>query len=425
MKERFATFVRLTALVISVAFLAKAQAAYNVQERLITLDDRFKTEEMLRPFGHDFIFDVTVGINKNVLDVVNDGKDVSKTEGTTQDKLEAGQAFLRKYQDTEQTLRVGLNLGIPLPSFSAFDIKFVPDFRVNFNLMANLGIRQETFDPARVLDYVGQDIPADVKNLIQSKIGSMSPGDDIVAQAVAGEPQAIQDQAQPYLNKYFYPSDDTVPNLLTFAKADIKSGVLFNYKYDENFFGHLNLYGMARADTKIIVTADSLANEGDAIEFGEELNTTVVAAADYQFGYRNGNLTAFASIEELKLATLSDNKEKGGSLNYEIKPLMRLHGDYRYDFLAFTVRPFAGVYKRSSYNQSAQPYGGADFGTHVWGERLGLQLRTMVDEEHLTLAPRLKLWVMQLEYSLKQPMKSKIDDTKISTLHSLNFRMFF
>jgi len=41
------------------------------------------------------------------------------------------------------------------------------------------------------------------------------------------------------------------------------------------------------------------------------------------------------------------------------------------------------------------------------------------------LAPRVKLWLMQLEYSLKQPLKSKINDTKVSTLHSLNFRLFF
>lgn len=426
MKERLATFVRLAALVVSVAVLAKAQAAYDVQNRLITLDDRFKTEEMLRPFGHDFIFDITVGINKNVLDVVNDAKDVSDTEGSDQDKLEAGQEFLRKYRDTEQTLRLGVNLGIPLPSFTVSDVKIIPDFRVSANVMANLGIREERFDPAKVLDYVGQDIPQEIKDLIVNKINLVNPGEDIVAAVIQGESQQVQDMAQPYLGKYFYPSDDTVPNLFTYAKADVKAGVLFNYIYDEHFFGFLNLYGMGRADTKVIVTADTLASDkGEAIDFGEELNTTVVAAADYQFGYRNGNLTAMASVEELKIADLSDNNEKAGELHYKVKPLMRLHSDYRYDFLAFTIRPFAGAYKRSGYGQDAQIYGGADLGTYVWDDRIGLQLRGMVDEEHLTIAPRVKLWLMQLEYSLKQPIKSKIDGTEISTLHSLNFRMFF
>tara|TARA_R110000868_G_scaffold334233_4_gene594955 strand:+ start:18958 stop:20235 length:1278 start_codon:yes stop_codon:yes gene_type:complete len=425
MKVRLSTFLRLTALVASVAFLAKAQAAYDVKKRGITLDDRFETEEMLRPFGHDFLLDLTVGINKNVLDVVNDGKDVSKTQGSDSEKLDAGQAFLRKYRDTEQTIRVGLNLGVPLPSFTAFDVKLRPNFRVSANLMANIGVRAQDITAQNVLDYVGQDVPQELKDLIIQKFGTMNPNDDIVAKAVQGESAQTQSQAQPYLNKFFYPSDTSVPNLLTYAKVDAKAGFFVGYEYDEHFFGGFNLYGMGRADTELIVTADALAKGGDTIEFGEEMNTTIVAAADYQFGYKNGNLTGFGSIEELKLATLSDNKEKGGELNYDVKPLLRVHGEYRYDFMAFTLRPFVGVYNRFGYSQGAQPYGGADLGTYVWDDRIGVQLRTMVDEEHLTLAPRIKLWLMQLEYSLKQPIKSKIDDTTISTLHSLNFRLFF
>lgn len=425
MKERLGTFVRLTALIASVAFLAKAQAAYNVKERAITLDDRFKTEEMLRPFGHDFIFDISVGVNKNVFDVIGDGKDVSKTEGSDSEKLEAGQAFLRKYRETEQTLRLGLNLGFPLPSFTAFDVRLIPNFRISSNVMVNIGVRAQKITAENVLQYVSQDVPQEVKDLIISKFGSMSAKDDIVAKAIQGESAQVQSEAQPYLNKFFYPSDDNVPNLLTYAKADAKAGFYVDYEYDEHFFGAFNLYGMGRADTEIIVTADSLAKGGDTVEFGEELNTTVVAAVDYQFGYKNGNLSGFASIEELKLANISDNKEKAGELNYEIKPLARFHGEYRYDFSAFTLRPFVGVYNRFGYGQGAQPYGGTDFGTYVWDDRIGVQVRAMVDEEHLTLAPRIKLWLMQLEYSLKQPLKSKISDTKVSTLHSLNFRLFF
>lgn len=429
MKERFSTIVRLTALVISVAFLAKAQAAYSVKERGITLDDRFETEEMLRPFGHDFIFDLSFGLNKNVLEVYDDAKKVSETEGDNNAQIAAGQEFLRKYRDTEQTIRLGLNLGIPLPTFSLFEIKIVPDFRFNFNLLANIGIKATPYNIATVLDYVGQDIPQQAKQYIIDNFNLVGPGQDIIQKAIiepGGVPQDVKDAAQPYVGKYFRPTNDDVPNLLTYAKADAKAGFLFNYEVDEHFFGYLNLYGMGRADTELVVTADSLASDkGDAIDFGEELNTTIVAAADYQFGYRNGNLRAMASVEELKIADISDNKEKGGELNYKIKPLVRLHSDYRYDFLAFTLRPFVGAYKRSGYNQAAQPYGGVDFGTYVWDDRMGVQVRAMADEEHLTLAPRIKLWLMQLEYSLKQPIKTKIDDTKISTLHSLNFRLFF
>lgn len=429
MKERLSTFVRLTALVISVAFLAKAQAAYSVRERAITLDDRFKTQEMLRPFGHDFIFDLTFGLNKNVLEVYDDAKKVSKTEGDNNAQIAAGQEFLRKYEDTEQTVRFGLVLGAPLPTFSMFDVKIVPDFRLSVNVLANIGIKSTPYDVSTVLDYVGQDIPQEAKQYIIDNFNLVGPGEDIILEAIInapGVPQDVKDAAQPYVGKYFRPTDDNVPNLLSYAKADAKAGVLFNYEIDEHFFGYLNLYGMGRADTELTVTADSLASEeGKSIDFGEDLNTTIVAAADYQIGYKNSGLRAMASVEELKIADISDNKEEGGELNYKIKPLIRLHTDYRYDFLAFTLRPFLGAYKRSGYNQELQPYAGVDFGTYVWNDRLGLQVSTMADEEHLTFTPRVKLWFMQLEYSLKQPIKSKIDDTKISTLHSLNFRLFF
>lgn len=425
MKQKLSSFVKLSALVMAVAFLAKAQAAYDVKERAITLDDRFKTEELLRPYGHDFIIDITAGLNTNALDFYNDAKDVSKTQGSDSEKLAAGQAFLRKYRDTEQTIRFGLNLGAPLPSFSAFDVKFIPNLRVGFNLMVNIGVRSTNISAQTILDYVGQDLSTELKNLIVSKFGSMTGGDDIVAKAIAGESPAIQAEAAPYLNKYFYPSDTSTPDILTYAKADAKVGFYNLYEVDDHFFGSFNLYAMGRADTQVIVTADSLAKGSDSVDFGEELNTNIAAVADYELGYKNGNLRGMASVEELKLATISDNKAKAGELNYEIKPLIRLHADYKYDFSVFTLRPFAGAYKRSGYGQDAQPYGGVEFGTFVWDDRVGVQVRGMVDEEHLTLAPRVKLWLMQLEYSLKQPLKSKINDTKVSTLHSLNFRLFF
>lgn len=425
MKQKLSSFVKLSALVMAVAFLAKAQAAYDVKERAITLDDRFKTEELLRPYGHDFIIDITAGLNTNALDFYNDANDVSKTQGSDSEKLAAGQAFLRKYRDTEQTIRFGLNLGAPLPSFSAFDVKFVPNLRVGVNLMVNIGVRATNISAQTILDYVGQDLSTELKNLIVSKFASMTGGDDIIAKAIAGESPAVQAEAAPYLNKYFYPSDTSTPDVLTYAKADAKVGFYNLYEVDDHFFGSFNLYAMGRADTQVIVTADSLSKGSDAIDFGEELNTNIAAVADYELGYKNGNLRGMASVEELKLASISDNKEKAGDLRYAIKPLIRLHADYKYDFSVFTLRPFAGAYKRSGYNQDAQPYGGVEFGTFVWDDRVGVQVRGMVDEEHLTLAPRVKLWLMQLEYSLKQPLKSKINDTKVSTLHSLNFRLFF
>src|SRR5690606_14500348 len=154
------------------------------------------------------------------------------------------------------------NLGAPLPSFSAFDIKFVPNFRVNFNLLANLGIRSTPFNVQTVLDFVGDDIPQEAKQYIIDNFSQVSAGEDIIVETIinpAGVPQNVKDAAQPYVGKYFSPKDPNVPNLLTYAKADAKAGFYVGYEYDEHFFGTFNLYGMGRADTELIVTADSLA----------------------------------------------------------------------------------------------------------------------------------------------------------------------
>ena len=121
---------------------------------------------------------------------------------------------------------------------------------------------------------------------------------------------------------------------------------------------------------------------------------------------------------------MSDNKEKGGELIYGNDPLIRLHGEYLYRLSGFTLKPFAGVHKRKGYNVGDGFYAGADIGLHIWGNRLGVRGRGMVDKEHFTLSPQLKLWLMHLDYMLKVPVKSEVDGVKPATIHSLNLRFF-
>jgi hypothetical protein len=426
MKGRIVTTLRLLALIVGVAVIAEA-SAYDVIKRYKLIEDKFVTHEMLNPFGHDFIFDVGVGLNKNLQDVINDGKDVSKTQGSDADKLAAGQTFLRKYDKTEQNVRVKLNLGIPLPSFTLFDAKIVPDFRVNFGFGLNLAIRTVTYSFAQILDFVGTDVPAEIKTAILS-CAEPDPGEDIIQNLLDNNCLTGQGQteaAQKYLNKYFRPTDTSVPNVYSYAKADARVGILFNYTKGEHWFGYVNVYGLGRADLQAIVTAESLAKDGEIAGLGEEMNTTVNLATDLKFGYKNGRLSSFASIEEIKLSRLSDNEDKGVTLLYGEDPLIRLHSDYLYEFMSFDLRPFVGVHKRSGYGFDEGLYGGGDIGMFVWSDRVGLRFRGMLDKEHFTISPMVKLWLMQFEYMLKTPMKSEIDGAKPSTLHALNFRMFF
>ncbi len=404
--------------------VAEAQA-YQIIDRFQLLEDKFRTQEMLRPLEHDFIFDITALANTDLLDFVDEADQVSKGESSTQ--LSRAQDFLRKYDKTEQNLRVGLNLGIPLFSFTAWGVKFKPSIRAQGNLGFLMGIRTTNITTAQALEYVGNDIDAQVKSALQAcDFSGIGAGADIVQYAIALPSclsAAEKIAAAPYVGKYFYPSDTSVPDIYNYIKGEARVGLNFDYVWDEHFFGALSLYGLGRADYTLRVSASTLANNSDALDLPDDLNTTVNMAMDYRLGYRNGNLTGFVAFEDVKLARMSDEEETAGQLFYGEDMLIRLHGEYLYKLSFFSVKAFGGVHKRSSYGLGDGYYLGGDFGAHVWEDRVGLRMRGMIDSEHLTISPMIKLWLVHLEYMLKQPIKSEVDGVKPSTIHSLNLRI--
>ena len=119
------------------------------------------------------------------------------------------------------------------------------------------------------------------------------------------------------------------------------------------------------------------------------------------------------------------SKDGSKELSYGYSPLMRVHADALYRFSVLSLNPFLGFHQRSGYAFADGMYVGADAGAHVWGDRLGLQLRGMLDKQYVTISPRMKLWLMQLEYSLKAPLKSMDGDVKLSALQSIDLRFFF
>ncbi len=50
--------------------------AYDVVKRYKIIDDKLKTEAMMRPIGHDFFLDVSAAMNKNLMDVIDEVKEV-------------------------------------------------------------------------------------------------------------------------------------------------------------------------------------------------------------------------------------------------------------------------------------------------------------------------------------------------------------
>jgi hypothetical protein len=434
MKEKLWTTLRLFLLVAVVAFLASVQAKaaeYDVVKRYKLLEDKFYTYEMLNPYGHDFIIDTAVYLNKNLQTMIKDGKAVSKFEGTTAQKITEGTNFLDKYKNTEQTVRVKFQLGIPLPTLNFGVFKLVPDLRAGVGVGMNLGIRTQTYSFAQIVDLLGSDVPANIKNAA-TLCPEPAPGADIVQNIITNAgigscpamTAAERTAAQSFTNLYFRPTTNEFPALHSYAKGQGRGGLNVNYFIAENWFGNVNLYMNGRMDMRAIATADSLARNGKIDGFGGEKNTTVDVATDLKFGYKNGNLASFVSAEEVKVSRMSDNEDKGVKLIYGDDPLYRLHSEYTYKFIGFDLKPFAGLHNRVGYDLSAGLYGGGDIGFYVWNDRLGIRMRGMVDTEHFTVSPQLKLWLMHLDYMLKLPVTSNVDGVKPSAIHAINFRIF-
>jgi hypothetical protein len=418
---------RALALGTLLALNISAAHAYDVVERYKIIDDKLKTSQMLEPIGHDFFFDVSAAMNKNAKDFIKDISDASKSQtGTTQQKIDNANLVLAKYEKTEQTIKINLGLGFPLPSFTAWDVKFTPNFRALVDVGANVGIRSQQLTNQNLIDLFKDQVPAELQSFILTLDLVAEQGHDL--RTICLSKFSTPSPANTYCTaleagKYLVPSTAN-PTISVLAKADAKVGFFNEYASGEHWFGNWNLYALGRADLYQFITGTQIAS-GDKIDTPKKLNTETTIQTDYRLGYKNTNYSVFASVEELKLAKMKAAKEGSKEHTYGYDPLMRLQADATYRLSGLSLQPFVGVHKRSGYGFSEGVYAGSAFGAHVWGDRLGLQLRAMFDKEYITLSPRVKLWLMQLEYTLKKPLKSEVDDVRLTAIHSIDFRIFF
>lgn len=400
--------------------------SYDVVNRFKLIDDKLKTEQMLRPLGHDFFLDVGVALNKNLQTFVTDISDSGKVTGDAA-KLAAATAVLTKYEKTEQTIKINVALGFPIFRFSAWSLKVQPNIRAFVDAGANIGIRSDVLTMQDILNLFETQIPEDLKTYITGLSYIPSGNNDIMSRCSTSSLSADTKTfcaSQP-AGKFMIPDlSQPVPNISLFGKIDAKVGLFNDYSYDEHFFGNFNLYGLSRTDIFQRLTKDMIA-KGSKIEFPKEKNTETSLQADYRLGYKNDNYKVFLSVEELKLNKMKARKDGSKELSYTYDPLLRLHADASYHYSIVSLNPFFGFHKRSGYGFSDGIYLGTDAGAHVWGDRLGIQLRGMFDKQYFTISPRLKLWLMQLEYSLKNPLKSEDGDVKLSAIHSVDLRFFF
>ena len=428
----------LTGLLFLYALLATQTYAYDIVKRTKLIDDKFKTQEMLRPYGHDFILEpLNVAITPDTLDMLKDFKKISdKPAGTSETEIiSTANDVLPKYYNKENILRARVVLGFPIFSFNAFGLRWQPNFRADAGATVVLTPTEGTFsftETVSTLESSGLDptIAAALKNCNYNAIAEGAVViDACVTQGAITPAQKTAINAQ-FPNVATFKKDSTqfssttpIPVANVYAKFDGKVGFPVTFTKDEHFFGEFFVGALGRLDLDKSCNAIAISFKACKIDMNQK-NTVWNTILDAKVGYKNSNYTVSAAVEELKLAETSKT-ESSTPMKYGSDPLFRIHAQADYRLWIFSAQPYVGTHARSGYGFGDAYYAGADWGAHVWGDRLGTTLRTMADKEHFTIGPRFKLWLMQLELMAQLPMKKEIDGVKISKIYSGDLRFFF
>ncbi|MEK6626756.1 MAG: hypothetical protein AABY86_17445, partial [Bdellovibrionota bacterium] len=177
----------LAGVLIFFGLFATQVHAYDLIKRMKLMDDRFKTQDMLRPYGHDFLLDVTAAANSDTPSLLDDVDKIGSLTGTTQEQVNQADAILSKHYNTEKYLRARVALGMPIFSFSAFGIRWQPNLRLDAGLAALINVKQENVTFTSLVNNLDQ-IPVELRTaLIACNPASppLNDGDDIFAYCVS------------------------------------------------------------------------------------------------------------------------------------------------------------------------------------------------------------------------------------------------
>ena len=445
-----------TLILLMLAALSLPAFSYNIVERTTLIEDRLKLQESLRPLGHDFYFDANAFFSGDALDLADDLSQAATDVDGGSDAFSTAETLVNKWNGKELGGRLNLGLGVPLFKFNAWGLKFVPELiRADFGFTANVGISKEILDPADFIEMAGDDIDPQVKSalevidletftdiaqasgdgaslydvLLAYSLGEDGNGNNdpnvdanpILEGAVRDQQASLEDVVLETQLVDALSNETPVPNLDIYLKADLKVGPKVAW-YGEKFFGHVNLYGLMRVDVFNRITSATIQNGGSSLDTPsdtEETNLTLDAAV----GYREQNYSIIASMDEVKVANLSEADDANNLYGTPILFKLYAEGKFKpFDFMKLKV--FGGVHKRTGYGFADGLFLGTDLGAYVWGDRLGVQFRTQLDKEHITLAPQFKFWVMQLEGMYKLPITDDVDGRKTGSILGVNLRIF-
>ena len=364
---------------LQVVFVSQIQNAHSIAvrneaEAFRLAYDKIKNDELYRKFEHDWIIDIAVTGSNDIKDLIDDGEDAANATGTDAQKLEKITTFLNKYKNDQYVANARLAIGIPLPSFEFDGWRLTPDARGSFEVGASLSITEST--------------------------GTITiPGLNFT---VTGSDPVIQ----------------------LYAKEDIRYGLDWLWEFGENWWMDTDFYVKQRWDMHEAHSASSIQTNSQSFDvLKKSKNITSTIDGDFRVGYdQEDGFSFWAGFDEIKLLKLSDRRGTVGPLKWGDRPGMRAHVDYLFDLSVVTLTPFAGVHQRSSYDFDDGLYAGMVFEEDLLGV---LSVVATADNQYITLHPRFRFWIFQLEYALKTPSTSNIDGYKLHTQHMANFRLAF
>jgi hypothetical protein len=375
------------------SFIGKA--SYNVTKRYSLLQDRLKTQDILVPFGRNVYADFRGTINTSIFSMINDAKGVTD--------LTSANSFISRNNGTEQGGSFSWDSGTPLPRFKLFGMRFYPQLGFHGSGGVALGFQEAELTRDTILAIIPSQFHASLPSGVPTK------GQDLGTWSGIGA-----------LSSYKLP-ENTMFHFYGQFESNISA--LLEFSYRKRYYGHLKFYTLVRQDTKLIRGIEDLSQGGLGSDFGGNLHANLTT--DLKLGYRKRKWRIFYQLEGLPLVSLLQ-KKASSTFFYGENLLMRLHGDYKFKAKGLSFKTFAGAhYREDHYGWSDGFYIGGEFGASAFRGSLGLKTSLIVDPEHWNIALKLKGWIGHIHYLVKFPFKNSVDGVRVSSFHTLNFRLFF
>ena len=381
--------------------------ARDTPNRFTLFEDRLGTHRLMS--RQDFILDTGLQANKGIKDFWEKIRKTEKQEGQER-QLAHIQGILRDFNKTEQMVNGEIRLKIPLPRFRINRARFLPRLEIDTRLGVLSEVQQRQIHQRELLEYVGNEIPASIRNLLAGCRYQLEPGDNIIEVCSNGNIRRFP---------YIYP-DDRFPQVFVYGKIEARFGPRFYYIYRKRFKGDFKIYWRGRSDLKIRVGDTALQNREEVVNVPNSIHYSNIAL-DYRFRYSWKRWHGFLAVEEVHLAKLAHKDGLGRSLYHDPPPLWRGHLWYRYrPHSLLLIRPYLGAHYRRNYTLSDGVYLGTEFLLQKRRWNI-LRLKSQFDSEHFTLSASLNAPWLSLSGWFKTPVKSQTEPIKISTLYGLNF----